>query len=67
MTTRFGSHRNYRLPNELVAEIRDFASYNNISESEATRRLLCGMIFHLNARGTRSLWGSTYVLPKKDQ
>jgi hypothetical protein len=62
VTTRYGCHRNYRLPSELVAEIEQFAAYNNLSESEAMRRLLCGMIRQMNARGSKLLWGSAFTL-----
>jgi Arc/MetJ-type ribon-helix-helix transcriptional regulator len=44
VTTRYGYHRNYRLPTELVAKIRELASGNGLSESEAIRRLLYRMI-----------------------
>ena len=67
MSTRYGCHRNYRLPSELVTEVRAFAAFNNVSESEAMRRLLCAMIQQMNARGTRLLWGAAYTLPKDRQ
>lgn len=62
MTARYGCHRNYRLPNDLVAEVQQLAAYNNLSESEAMRRLLCEMIQQINARGSRLLLASTLVV-----
>ena len=67
VTTRYGCHRNYRLPSELVLELQEFAAFNNVSESEAMRRLLCGMIQQMSTRGTRSLWGSAFALPSNGQ
>lgn len=67
MTTRYGCHRNYRLPSELVSEVQEFAEFNNLSESEAMRRLLCGMIQQMKTRGTRSLWGSGFSLSNDRQ
>jgi len=52
---RYSMHRNYRLPGDLVVEIGKVAEYNQISESEATRRLLCAMVRRMNDMGTRNL------------
>lgn len=49
-TTRYGCHRNYRLPPELVAELRVIAERNDLTESEVLRRLLGEMVKQVNAR-----------------
>lgn len=55
--TRYGCHRNYRLPPELVAELQGIAEHNHLTESEALRRLLGEMVKQVNARGGKRLPG----------
>jgi len=51
VTTRYGCHRNYRLPTELVTKIQDLAARSGLSESEAIRRLLSRVIQQMSEPG----------------
>lgn len=55
MAKRYSRHRNYRLSDELMREVEEYARENVISESEAVRRLLHETMLRLGNPHPRSL------------
>lgn len=55
MTKRYSRHRNYRLSDELMLEVGEYARENVISESEAVRRQLHATMLWLKSPHPSSL------------